>query len=86
MKIERSGFTKTGFSRNFGCCGHWQYCNMGKGKCFYEKLDPDAMKGCSTWQRNHVATEPKEVDISVEETKTLINSENVDFKQLSLFD
>lgn len=52
--MERGGqFTKTGFSRRFGCCGHHRYCNLGKEVCFYAKTDPDVMKGCSAWRRHH---------------------------------
>lgn len=45
--------SKLGFSDSFGCCGHWQFCSMGVGDCYYESIDPEAKNGCHCYQRNH---------------------------------
>ncbi|PMC34941.1 hypothetical protein CJ195_20755 [Bacillus sp. UMB0899] len=53
-KANRSGFTLKGFSKSgFGCCGHHNVCSMGKLDCFYEHTDPEVMKYCACYQRNH---------------------------------
>lgn len=47
-------FTKSGLSKPFSCCGHWQQCQMGKKEelCFYRKIDLETMINCRAYQRN----------------------------------
>lgn len=82
-------YTKSGFSRNFGCCGHWKSCAMGKGTCIYEDKDPETMKGCSAWRRNQNDVKP----IFYEASNPVSNADEekpksvgpVPMEQLSLF-
>ena len=46
-----SRFTKSGFSRDFGCCSHWKKCEMGKKTCVYQEMDPETMESCAAWRR-----------------------------------
>jgi hypothetical protein len=43
-------YTKSGFSKSFGCCSYWDVCNKGEN-CVYEQKDPETMEGCSIHQR-----------------------------------
>lgn len=52
--IQKSGFTKTGFSRNgFACCSRHFLCENGKKECFYYLTDPEVPTLCSAYQREH---------------------------------
>jgi hypothetical protein len=50
---ERSGFTSLGFSKaGFSCCGRWQYCDMGRKKCYYEGTDDEVRRYCHAYIRH----------------------------------
>jgi len=49
-----SMYTKSGFSRSFGCCSHWKVCDFGKETCVYQEKDPETMNGCNAWNRNNI--------------------------------
>lgn len=47
-----SGFTSLGFSKSgFSCCSHFNLCEMGKGECFYQTIDPEVKNYCACYQR-----------------------------------
>jgi hypothetical protein len=50
-----SQFTKSGLSKPFTCCGHWNICEMGKkvDLCVYKEIDPETMINCRVYQKNH---------------------------------
>lgn len=84
---------KAGFSESgFGCCGHFAYCDMGKGNCFYNETDPAVKTYCAAYQRNHFkgtsservvdAIVPDEVEAYKEKVEELIEQED---GQFSLF-
>lgn len=56
--------TKSGFSRIFSCCSHWQECQMGKieEKCFYRESDPETMHSCNAYNRNRKNEESIELE------------------------
>ncbi|MFS0783434.1 hypothetical protein [Bacillus sp. 1P06AnD] len=56
-----SQYTKSGFSRPFGCCGHWEQCQLGKlaSQCFYVSIDPVTMTNCVAYQLNRKKEENK---------------------------
>jgi len=54
-----SGFTKLGFSKSgFGCCGHFNTCEMGLHNCFYETIDPEVKEYCACYKRHHTPPKP----------------------------
>lgn len=90
-------YTKSGFSRSFGCCSHWKICDNGKKTCVYQEKDPETMNGCSAWGRNNlpgantsnpIVYDDEQWDLSPEtlerEEIQLINP-NVAKEQLTLF-
>ena len=46
-------YTNSGFSKPFGCCGHWKVCEMGKKpeQCHYKTRDPETMENCAVYCR-----------------------------------
>lgn len=85
-----STYTKTGFSKNFGCCSHWKSCDMGKNSCIYETEDPETMRGCISWRRHHEQqAETTELfiagELKVEETELPEIVKIVVKEQLTLF-
>lgn len=81
---ERAGFTKTGFSRSFGCCSRFELCQMGKGQCFYETIDPEVRDGCAAYRREHLQVQVN-VPLKDEPQKELTEKDE-EYTQLSLFD
>lgn len=61
VKIGAGSFTRTGFSRSFGCCGHWMFCDMGKKECFYKEQDPEVPEGCACYRRHHSQPSQNEI-------------------------
>lgn len=77
-----SNFTRLGFSRKgFGCCGHWTACDLGKGTCHYDELDPEVKDYCSAYKK---ARAPK-LEVTTIPTIEETNNESQEFGQLSLF-
>ncbi|WP_034302618.1 hypothetical protein [Bacillus cihuensis] len=87
---KRSGLTRTGFSLSFGCCGRSNYCNLGKGTCYYERIDPEVPTSCNAWVRNHKSNLEENADSQINQNhfidEELDFSENEELHQLSLFD
>lgn len=77
-----SGFTKTGFTRSFSCCGHFDYCNMGTEDCYYCETDPNVQECCHAWVRNH--HQKVIVAENTAKQESVINSKKKEFSQLSL--
>lgn len=83
-----SNVTKTGFSKlGFSACGHFNYCNLGKGNCYYSdtKKDMEVERYCHCFMRWH-----DENRVSIKQDETTKNEvEIVDDTggkgQLSLF-
>lgn len=95
---ERAGFTKLGFTKaSFSCCGHFSFCNMGKGDCFWGTLDPEAKEYCNCYQRNRrikSANDNASAEVSLIVDRLPFNSHDIveeeenevaDMEQLSLF-
>jgi hypothetical protein len=56
--IQKTGYTKTGFSRNsFACCSRHFMCEMGKKECFYKDIDPEVPTLCAAYQRENFKKE-----------------------------
>jgi hypothetical protein len=57
-----SQYTKSGFSKPFGCCGRFKGCDLGKNAegCFYRESDPETMLNCKAFQRNQKKEEALE--------------------------
>ena len=77
--------TKTGFSKWFACCGHWTVCDLGKGQCHYEKIDPEVQRCCSAWVRNHVNVKVETIIASPSSDDDLLETNEIELEQLSLF-
>lgn len=55
MISNRSGFTKSGFSKQgIDACGFHLKCNLGKNECYWSKIDPEVKNYCTCYKRNHV--------------------------------
>jgi hypothetical protein len=73
--VSEIGFSKSGFS----ACGHWNLCNMGKNKCYYEDINPEVKTLCHCYGRNHAVKESGE-ELEVNQEK-LVKEENSDIKE-----
>lgn len=82
MKQESdSQFTKTGFSKaGFACCGHWQYCDLGKGSCFYSEIDPEVKNYCACYLRHRNIRLPQDL-----QQQAQVEEKKEEDMQLSLF-
>ncbi|KYD23171.1 hypothetical protein B4135_0994 [Caldibacillus debilis] len=38
---------------------------MGKGRCFYEDIDPEVKEGCHAWLRNHQTKKGEDKQLSL---------------------
>lgn len=49
-----SKYTKSGFSKPFGCCSRWKVCDLGRNPelCVYKDKDVETMENCVAFQRN----------------------------------
>lgn len=73
-----SMYTKSGFSRSFGCCSHWKVCELGKNTCVYQEKDPETMNGCNAWRRNNLPASIHPVSI------VLLNESNLSLDTLEM--
>lgn len=74
-----SQFTKSGFSKDFSCCSHWNECEMGKKEesCFYRNSDRETMLNCRAYQRNQRKAYGNMKDKALEEAFTLFDLLNL---------
>lgn len=86
-RSNRSGFTKFGFSKNgFSACGHFSFCSLGKGECYWSERDPEVKEYCFCYIRNHNRAdksptkeiEPEDRSFSYFTEEELTNRQNED--------
>lgn len=76
---------KAGFSESgFGCCGHFTYCDMGKGNCFYAETDPAVKNYCAAYIRNHSTKPLTENQEQAEESSMATVQEEVEVDKTDL--
>ncbi|MFD1736088.1 hypothetical protein ACFSCX_05870 [Bacillus salitolerans] len=66
--------TTLGFSQTLSACGFWEYCNLGKGDCYYDVTgkDTEVKDYCRCYQRHH-SSPPQKVVIE----KKVVTEEKV---------
>lgn len=84
-----SKYTKSGFSKPFGCCSQWKICEMGKKpeQCPFKTRDPETMESCQTYRR-HIdipRSEVIEVEIPVSKKEIPALMKPAVEEQLTLF-
>lgn len=62
---QRSDLTPTGFSKPFACCGHYNFCQMGKGICVYKDTDPETMQNCRAYINNQRLPKEEKYQLSL---------------------
>lgn len=84
---ELSSYTKSGFSKSFGCCDKFKYCDNGKKTCWFVESDPETMESCSAWARNNLPVKAyRRVVAPVESVETIETVELVVPEELAKVD
>ncbi|MDQ0273350.1 hypothetical protein [Cytobacillus purgationiresistens] len=84
MSNSKSGYTKIGFSKSFGCCSHFSFCEEGTKACYYENIDPEVQECCRLW----ISKNNEPMNQKIKETEySVTNNTNIGEleEQLSLF-